>query len=73
MAITLAVGAVFTVTLNNLWAAKRDRDGATRQLRSEHLERLRPVLKLEAMTLRAQSGQLASVGYAASGSELAGE
>lgn len=45
--VSIVVAAIFGVALNNLYALKRDRDGRVWNVRQQHLDQLRPVLKQE--------------------------
>jgi hypothetical protein len=49
--VSVAVAAIFSVGLNNLFAEKRDRDTRLWNMRQQHLAQLRPVLRLESEQL----------------------
>ena len=65
VATSIAIGALFTVTLNNAWAMKRDLDQAERALRADHLRRLQPVLRAEAARLGDMARKLEDTAYLA--------
>ena len=55
--VSLVVAILFSVCLTQLWNYKRDRDQRIWTLRARHMQRLQPVLRLEADRLKGLAAQ----------------
>jgi hypothetical protein len=65
-AVSIAIAIILSVSINQLWAAKRDRDQRVWSASQQHLQRLQAVLRAEGDRLSGVGKTLTSSGYVSS-------
>lgn len=71
--VSLVIAVLFTVGINQLWAARRGRDAHALARRMEHFHRLQLVLREEGKRLQSWVAPIQSAGYLKSGGQISRE